>query len=254
MCLSPELPACYDIFEPETSVILGWLGEKYSKLVKEIDASGHEIGSHSYQHKLVYKMKPNEFRDDTIKSKRILEDIIGKEVIGYRAPSYSITKKSLWAFEILKDLGFKYDSSVFPIRHDRYGIPNAPRFKYKISNCSLIEYPISTSMLFGIKIPISGGGYFRIFPYLFSKKALKRINVKEKKPFVFYLHPWEIDPKQPRIDGTSLLSRFRHYINLKKTGERFIRLLNDFKFTHIANGLDKSGYYGSIEKIELESL
>lgn len=220
-----------------TFFILGWLAERYGKLVKEIDANGHEIGCHSYQHKLVYKMQPDEFRYDTVKSKKILEDIIGKEVIGYRAPSYSITKKSLWALEILNEVGFKYDSSVFPIRHDRYGIPNTPRFRYKIPQCNLIEYPISTSMLFGIKIPISGGGYFRLFPYSVSKRALKHINVKEEKPFVFYLHPWEIDPQQPRIDGTKFFSQFRHYINLKKTNERFIRLLHDFKFTHISNGL-----------------
>ncbi|MHC4269632.1 MAG: XrtA system polysaccharide deacetylase [Planctomycetota bacterium] len=216
-----------------TFFVLGWVAEKHPDIVKEIDANGHEIACHSYRHRLVYNMTPDEFRSDLIKSKRILEDITGKKVIGYRAPSYSITKKSLWAFEILEDIGFEYDSSVFPIFHDSYGIPNAPRFKYKLPGNNLEEFSISTANFFGLKVPVSGGGYFRLFPYWFTKMALRRINIKENHPFVFYIHPWELDSEQPRVNGANIFSRFRHYNNLRKTEERFKRLLNDFKFRPI---------------------
>ena len=212
-----------------TFFVLGWVAEKFPGVVKKIVNNGHEIGCHSYYHRLVYNLSPDEFRDDTKKTKDILEDISGCKVRGYRAPSYSITKKSLWALDILKDLGFSYDSSIFPIIHDRYGMPNAPRFPYIHSN-GLKEYPISTSLFMGRKIPIAGGGYFRLFPYWFTRMMLTRINKKENQPFIFYLHPWEIDPDQPRFNHASALSRFRHYNNLDKTASRFKKLLKDFQF------------------------
>lgn len=217
-----------------TFFILGWVAEKHPELVKEIDANGHEVACHSYRHRLIYNISPDEFRSDLIKSKNILEDITGKKVVGYRAPSYSIIKKSLWALEILEELGFEYDSSIFPISHDRYGISGAPRFKYKLPKNNLVEYPISTTNFFGIKVPVSGGGYFRLFPYWFTKMSLTKINIKENQPFVFYIHPWEIDSDQPNVNGVDVFSRFRQYNNIKKTVERFKKLLKDFQFTPIS--------------------
>jgi polysaccharide deacetylase family protein (PEP-CTERM system associated) len=213
-----------------TFFIVGWIAERYPQLVRDIHQRGHAIGCHSYWHRKVFDLGPEEFAGDTSRAKSILENILGTQVLGYRAPSYSITKKSLWALDILKELGFAYDSSIFPIHHDTYGIPNAPRFEYTHPN-GLREYPISTALLFGRKVPVSGGGYFRLFPYGFIKFALRRINRIEKKPFIFYLHPWEIDAEQPRFSNASWRSRFRHYNNLDKTEARFRRLLQDFQFS-----------------------
>lgn len=226
-----------------TFFVVGWVAERHPQLVREIVADGHEIGCHSYLHRRIYTLDQEEFREDTRKAKSILEDIGGRPVFGYRAPTYSITKNSLWALDILQELGFLYDSSVFPIRHDMYGIPGAPRFSFVwplskdgsvISNRSnlesLREYPLSTALFFGCKIPVAGGGYFRLFPYWFIKSALRRINHSEGRPFIFYLHPWEVDPGQPRFTNASALSRFRHYNNLDKTEERFRKLLADFSF------------------------
>lgn len=213
-----------------TFFVLGWIAEKFPRLVREIEKRGHDIACHSYIHRLVYNLTPEQFYEDTRKTKDLLEQATGRKVFGYRAPSFSITNKSLWAFDILEELGFTFDSSIFPIYHDRYGIPSAPRFRYCIEGKKIIEYPISTALILGRKIPVAGGGYFRLLPYRFTKAALTKINVVEKKPFVFYLHPWEIDPKQPHINNISLLSRFRHYNNLKKTACRFEQLLKDFRF------------------------
>jgi polysaccharide deacetylase family protein (PEP-CTERM system associated) len=233
-----------------TFFILGWTANKHPEIVKEIARNGHEIACHSYYHRLVYNLTPDEFQRDTLKAKETLEQITGVEVKGYRAPSYSITRKSLWAIQILEELGFNYDSSIFPIHHDRYGIPGAPRYPFfwktsgdlpeigdkyteeenRNTTHSLIEYPISTAMFFGKNLPVSGGGYFRLFPYWFTKLALRKINEQEKKNFIFYLHPWEFDPDQPRFNQASLFSKFRHYNNLGTTETRFERLLNDFTF------------------------
>jgi polysaccharide deacetylase family protein (PEP-CTERM system associated) len=242
------LLAEYDI--KATFFVVGWIAERHPSLVKEIFANGHEIGCHSYLHRRVYNLTPKEFREDTGKAKNALEDIIGCPVLCYRAPSYSITQKSLWALDILKDLGFLCDSSVFPIHHDIYGIPKAPRFPFSwkltdgnpepiiqyAANCQLptanclLEFPISTARLLGKNIPSSGGGYFRLFPYWLTRHLLKKINNEEKQPFIFYLHPWEVDPEQPRIYNCKKFSRFRHYNNLGKTALRFRRLLKEFSF------------------------
>jgi polysaccharide deacetylase family protein (PEP-CTERM system associated) len=244
-----------------TFFVLGWIAERYPGLVRRIQKEGHEIACHGYAHKLIYTQSREEFRQDIRKSKAILEDITGNEVMGYRAPSYSITNKSRWAFEVLVEEGFKYDSSIFPIRHDFYGMPNAPRFPFVISlngngnfefsvlnfelnatqNSTLnvqhskliIEFPISTVRLLGQNVPVSGGGYFRLFPYPIIRKVLGSINEKEQKPFIFYIHPWEMDFEQPRIRGLKLKSRLRHYINLDKTESKFKRLLEDFQFSAI---------------------
>lgn len=218
-----------------TFFILGWIAERHPDLVREIHHQGHEIGCHSYWHRRIYELTPDEFREDTKRAKSVLEDMTGQQILGFRAPSYTITKKSLWALNILQELGFKYDSSIFPIYHDNYGIPDAPRFEYKLPEQDMMEYPISTSLFLGRKIPVAGGGYFRIFPYWFTKMALQKINVKENKPFIFYLHPWEIDPAQPRMQKAKLLSRFRHYINLNSTFDRLKRLLQDFSFKPISD-------------------
>ncbi len=219
-----------------TFFIVGWIAERYPDVVLDINRQGHEIGCHSYWHRKIYDLSPEEFKQDTLQAKQILEEIIGRPVLGYRAPSYSITRKSLWALDILSELGFKYDSSIFPVYHDNYGIPDAPRFEYKLDEQDMMEYPISTVQLPGMKLPIAGGGYFRIFPYWFTRAALRRINVKEKKPFIFYFHPWEIDPEQPRVHNAGLRSRFRHYVNLKKTFTRLNRLLESFSFQPISPG------------------
>jgi polysaccharide deacetylase family protein (PEP-CTERM system associated) len=215
-----------------TFFVLGWIAEKYPKLVGRIHGEGHEIASHGYAHRLVYKQTETEFREDLKRSKGFLEDSIGDRVIGYRAPSYSIVKSSLWAHDILMEEGFLYDSSIFPIRRDRYGIPNGNRFPYLIhgkNNRAILEFPLSTVSILNTNIPVAGGGYLRLFPYRFIKWGLKRINEKESQPTVIYLHPWEIDTNQPRLHG-SFLSRFRHYVCLNKMEQRLKFLLCDFKF------------------------
>lgn len=218
-----------------TFFIVGWIADKFPHLVQTIHKHGHVIGCHSYWHRKIYDLSPEEFRADTLKAKAVLEDIIGQPVLGYRAPSYSITRKSLWSLDILKELGFTYDSSIFPVYHDTYGIPTAPRFVYRHTN-GLLEYPISTALILGRKVPVSGGGYFRLFPYWFTRLALNAINQKEGKPFVFYLHPWELDTEQPRIQQARFLSRFRHYNQLRSTSARFGRLLYDFNFMPCGGG------------------
>lgn len=224
-----------------TFFVLGWIGERNPGLVKEIKERGHTIGCHSYEHRLIYALSPREFREDTQRAKDVLEQIIGRPVLGYRAPSYSIIRQSLWAYEILCDLGFEYSSSVFPIHHDRYGIPGAPRFRFKVPGHDLIEYPISTASYMGCKIPVSGGGYFRIFPYWLTRMGLSHINKVDRQPFVFFVHPWETDPDQPRMKDAGMVSKFRHYTNLSKTSKRFERLLNDFQFGPIPERQDNLG-------------
>lgn len=240
-----------------TFFILGWVAEKHPQLIKDISAAGHEIACHSYRHQLVYNLTPEEFREDTHRAKSILEQLTDLVVRGYRAPSYSITRKSLWALPILHELGFEYDSSVFPIYHDIYGIPDAPRFAFlwnlsgstpeilvdsesgqSKDNTTLREFPVSTASLLGRNLPVSGGGYFRLFPYWLTRKALQEISIRDQKPFIFYLHPWEVDPDQPRMSNARAFSKFRHYNNLCKTSGRLERLLHDFKFGPIAFALD----------------
>lgn len=215
-----------------TFFVLGWIAERYPQMVLAIHKEGHEIASHGYRHRLLYNLSQEEFRQDTGRSKGILEDLCGAPVIGYRAPSYSIIQKTLWAVEILHELGFRYDSSVFPIHHDRYGIPDASRFAYYhflSEGRKLLEFPLSTVRLLGRNVPVAGGGYLRLFPYRFIQWGIGRINERENAPAIVYLHPWEIDPSQPRINGARL-SRFRHYLNLDKTESRFRQLLRDFRF------------------------
>ena len=216
-----------------TFFVLGWVAERYPGLVKEIASRGHEVACHGFSHRLVYEQSPKEFRDETVRAKSVLEDLVQVSVRGYRAASYSIVDRSLWALDVLVEEGFTYDSSIFPIRHDRYGMPDARREPHRLrtpSGYSIVEFPMSTVELGKYRLPVSGGGYFRLFPYWVTKAALRKINNDEGAPFIFYLHPWEIDPRQPRIES-SWLSRFRHYNNLEKCEHRLQRLLNDFCFT-----------------------
>ena len=218
-----------------TFFILGWVAERLPGIVRKVHEEGHEIACHSYRHRLIYKMSALEFREDTRRAVGLLQDIIGEKVIGYRAPSFSITRKSIWALDILQEEGFIYDSSIFPIPHDRYGIRGSSRVPHEIPLCenrSLWEVPISTMRWGKILFPM-GGGYFRLFPYDFSKWAFGRINMIEKYPFVFYFHPWEIDPGQPRVGGIPYHSWLRHSLNINKMKERVQRLVTDFSFQPI---------------------
>jgi len=220
-----------------TFFVLGWVAERYPWIVKEIDNRGHEVACHSYCHRLVYNMTSEEFREDTRKAKAIIEGIIGKEISGYRAPSYSITEKSLWALKILAEEGFKYDSSIFPIRHDRYGFPaysRFPKMEATGTDGKILEIPLSTIKIFGENLPVGGGGYLRMYPLWFSHYAIRELNEKEKKSAIVYVHPWELDPDQPRLRG-GLLSKFRHYINLEKTESRLESLFGEFQFRSIGD-------------------
>ena len=224
-----------------TFFVLGWVAERAPEMVKRIHDEGHEVASHGYSHQLVYTQAPSVFRQETLRSKAFLEDQIGTAINGYRAASYSITRQNLWALDILAESGFTYDSSIFPVYHDRYGIPNSPRHPYRLETPSgrlINEFPITATRIGPYLLPIAGGGYFRIFPYLLTRWGLKRAAAQTGTPFVFYLHPWEIDPDQPRIKA-SALSRFRHYTNLSRCEKRLRTLTNDFAFTTIADALNQ---------------
>jgi polysaccharide deacetylase family protein (PEP-CTERM system associated) len=214
-----------------TFFILGWVAERHPELVRRIADGGHEIASHGYEHRLIYDQTPEAFRQDVRKAKHVLEDAGGRHVRGYRAPSYSVTPKSLWALDVLLEEGYRYDSSIFPIRHDRYGIPLSARAPYPIARPSgtLIEVPGSTTRLGPMNLPVAGGGYFRILPYWWTRWGIARVNRLERRPAIFYLHPWEIDPDQPRLNA-GRLGRFRHYRHLDQTESRLRELLKDFHF------------------------
>ncbi len=227
-----------------TFFVLGWVAERCPGLVREIVARGHELASHGYSHQLVYQQRPAVFRDETRRSKQILEDQVQQPVLGYRAASYSVTGDSLWALDIIAEEGFVWDSSIFPVHHDRYGIPGAERWPHQLqtpAGHSLVEFPLTTLRLSGLTVPIAGGGYFRLYPYVFSRFGLRRINRRDRRPFIFYLHPWEVDPDQPRV-SVGWKSRFRHYNNLHKCENRLRRLLDDFAFDTVGNVLRAQGF------------
>lgn len=232
--------AILDLFEKKnitaTFFTLGWVAERYPSLINRIILNGHELACHGYEHVRVTEQTIKQFRDDVSKAKKILEGISGKEVNGYRAASYSINSTNLWALNVLQEEGFKYSSSIYPVKHDLYGIPNAPRFIYEpITNQNFKEIPITT-LRFGDKnFPCGGGGFFRFYPYVFSKWAFNRVNKLENEPAIFYFHPWEIDPEQPRQHGLSLKTRVRHYLNLHRMENRINRLLTDFKWDTMEN-------------------
>ena len=210
-----------------TFFTLGWIAERYPQLVRRIAAAGHEIASHGYEHRRASEQTEEEFRADIRRAKALLEDIIGSEVKGYRAPSFSIGAATPWAFDCIAQAGYRYSSSVYPVRHDHYGAPDAPRFAYR-PQAGVLEIPISTARLAGNNLPAGGGGYFRLFPYALSRSLIRRVNRDDRQAAIFYLHPWELDPQQPRIAGTTLKTRFRHYLNLHRTEARLRQLLRDF--------------------------
>jgi polysaccharide deacetylase family protein (PEP-CTERM system associated) len=221
-----------------TFFVLGWVAERFPGLVRTIDAEGHEIASHGYGHQLVYETGPDGFREDLRRARGALESAVGLPIVGYRAPSFSITPRSMWAIDVLISEGYAYDASIYPIRHDRYGIPDWPRHIHRVVRPvgSLWELPGSTVRRMGTNLPIGGGGYFRLLPYSWTRSGIERVNLVEGRPAVFYVHPWEIDPDQPRFPCGGL-SKFRHYRNLDKTEGRLRRLLRDFRFGTVSEVL-----------------
>lgn len=224
-----------------TFFILGWVAERYPQLVREIAAAGHEIACHSYQHQRITTQTREEFRADVRHAKLLLEEITGNEVIGYRAPTYSIMRETLWALDVLVEEGFRYDSSIFPVHHDRYGIPDAERHLH-IIRCAageIAEFPPSTVRIAGINVPMAGGGYFRLLPYPLFRWGLRRINHNDQQPVIFMVHAWEVDSEQPVIEGT-WLNVWRHRNNLRHTVARLERLLKDFRFASVRDVLRMS--------------
>jgi len=220
-----------------TFFVLGWVAQRYPELVRAIDAQGHEVASHGMSHQLIYSQSPAVFKEETFAAKKLLEDITGERIKGYRAASYSITPQSIWALETLLEAGFEYDSSIFPVKHDRYGIPGAPLHIHNAvvnGGAPLTEFPLTSANMFNQRVPAAGGGYFRLYPYWLTQYLLKKAAKELDQPFVFYLHPWEVDTQQPRVEGASLLSRFRHYNNLEKCLPRLNTLLSQFSFTTMA--------------------
>lgn len=218
-----------------TFFILGWVAQKHPELVRTIHRAGHEIGSHSYWHRLIYRLTPEEFRSDLKQASAVLEDILGAPVTLFRAPSFSITRDSLWALDILAEEGFHLDSSIHPIWHHRYGIPDARRAPHELRR-DLWEFPPSVLHLGKINMPVAGGGYFRLYPVRWTAASLRWINGHEHCPFLFYVHPWELDPEQPRLPA-SMLTRFRHYLNLQSTGRKLEWLLERFRFGALSDSL-----------------
>ena len=221
-----------------TFFVLGWIAERFPEIVVAIKEMGHEVASHGYGHQIVFEQTQEEFTRDVKKSLAILEDITGEKVLGYRAPSYSITRSSMWAWETLTNLGLQYDSSIFPVKHDVYGIPDAPRFPFEIefdSGASLVEFPLSTVVMMGKNIPMAGGGYLRLYPYWFIRNSVRQINA-QGKPAIIYFHPWEVDPDLPRLE-IGFFKTLRHYGNIGLMENRLRRLLDEFPFTTVSDVL-----------------
>ncbi|WP_300452733.1 XrtA system polysaccharide deacetylase [Accumulibacter sp.] len=212
-----------------TFFTLGWIAERYPHLVRRIVDGGHELASHGYGHERASDLDKAGFSADIERAKKLLEDISGQEVKGYRAPSFSIGEGNLWAFDCLERAGYRYSSSIYPIRHDHYGMPDAPRFAHPVRS-GLLELPVTTARFFDRNWPASGGGYFRLLPYALSRWLLRQVNEVDRQPAIFFFHPWEIDAGQPRIPGISLKTRFRHYVNLRHTEGRLRRLTADFRW------------------------
>lgn len=214
-----------------TFFTLGWIAERYPAMVRRIVDNGHELASHGYGHRRVSEQNRDEFGEDIGRAKKLLEDISGNPVIGYRAPSFSIGADNLWALDVLQEAGYQYSSSIYPIRHDHYGMPEAPRFAhYPRGEGGVLELPPTTVALMGRNLPAAGGGYFRLLPYQASRWLMRRVNREDGEPCIFYFHPWELDPDQPRQQGISAKTRFRHYVNLTRMESRIQALLRDFRW------------------------
>ena len=212
-----------------TFFTLGWVAERYPALVRRIVEGGHELASHGYGHERASDLTPAAFHQDVTRAKKLLEDLGGQAVKGYRAPSFSIGTGNLWAFDTLAQAGYVYSSSVYPIQHDHYGMPDSPRFAYRLAN-GVTEVPVTTVRMMNRNLPSSGGGYFRLLPYAWSRWLLRRVNAHDRESAVFYFHPWEIDTEQPRIAGIDAKTRFRHYVNIGRMENRLRQLLQDFRW------------------------
>lgn len=217
-----------------TFFTLGWIAERYPQVVRRIVDNGHELASHGYGHQRASDLTPAQFRDDITRAKRILEDLGGVAIRGYRAPSFSINRNSWWAVEELENAGYVYSSSIYPVRHDHYGMPDAPRFPHRPNGeAGILELPPTTVPLMGRNWPAAGGGWFRLLPYSMSRWMLNRVNVRDHAPCMFYFHPWELDAGQPRQTGLSARTRFRHYVNLQRMPVRLRQLLGDFEWDRV---------------------
>ena len=212
-----------------TFFTLGWVAERYPQIVHRIVAEGHELASHGYGHERASDLTEAAFTTDVTRAKKLLEDIAGVPVLGYRAPSFSIGIGNLWAFDVLARAGHRYSSSIYPIQHDHYGMPDSPRFAYRLGS-GMLEIPVTTLRMGKRNLPSSGGGYFRLLPYAVSRWMLQRVNRQDRESAVFYFHPWEIDPGQPRVAGIDAKTRFRHYVNIGRTEPRLHSLLADFRW------------------------
>ena len=215
-----------------TFFTLGWIAERHPTVVRRIADHGHEVASHGYGHERASDLSPERFREDITRAKKLLEDLCGTEVRGYRAPSFSISRRNWWAVDEIRAAGYRYSSSIYPVKHDHYGMPEAPRFPYRLHDM-LWELPPTTVPLLGRNWPAAGGGWFRLLPYSVSRWLLRQVNDKEQAPCMFYFHPWEVDPDQPRQSGVSLKTRFRHYVNLERMEARLRRLLRDFAWDRV---------------------
>jgi polysaccharide deacetylase family protein (PEP-CTERM system associated) len=226
-----------------TFFVLGWVAERYPQIVKDIQGAGHEIGSHSYWHRLVYSQTPAAFRDDLRRSRDVLESLTGEKITSYRAPTFSITSKSLWALEILAEEGFTLDASIFPIRHDRYGIHDAPRHIHQRQTVAgrLWEFPPTVARLAGVRLPVGGGGYFRLLPDRWTRMLWRRCERESQTPLMFYFHPWEIDDDLPRVAGMGRVNSWRHHVNVHRTEQKLEKMLREFRFGAIGDVLTPEG-------------
>jgi polysaccharide deacetylase family protein (PEP-CTERM system associated) len=233
----------FDRFDVKaTFFVLGWVAERFPRLIRQISKQGHEVGSHGPMHERVSSLSPTDFRRGVVQTRSLLEDITGASVIGYRAPSFSIGPDQTWAWEILAESGHRYSSSIYPGQLDHYGFSGAPRRAFWVEDADILEIPVSTLDVAGKRMPVGGGGYFRLYPYWVFSAGIHWLNARERLPAMFYLHPWEIDPAQPRVSGLSRKTRFRHYLNLHKTEGRLNRLLHDFQWGPMMDVFDVTNY------------
>lgn len=213
-----------------TFFTLGWVAERWPQLIRRLVEAGHELASHGFEHRRVTQQTAPEFHADVERTKKLLEDLSGQKVLGYRAASYSIAAGNLWALDVLAETGHSYSSSIYPVHHDLYGMPEAPRFAFRVREGGILEVPVTTVRMMGRSWPCGGGGFFRLYPYAVSRWAIKQVNSAERQPCVFYFHPWEIDPRQPRMNHLGLKTRIRHYLNLGRMETRIRCLVNDFQW------------------------
>lgn len=230
-----------------TFFTLGWVAKRYPDMIRRMVDAGHELASHGWSHVRVTQQQPEDFRQDVVRTKGLLEDVSGQPVIGYRAASYSIGASNLWALDVLKDTGHKYSSSIYPIKHDLYGMPDAPRFAFRPVDGDFLEFPITTVRVAGRNLPCGGGGWFRLVPYAGMRWAMRRVNQLDRESAIFYFHPWEIDPDQPRQHGLDAKTRFRHYLNLDRMEARLERLLGDFSWGR----MDQVLYWPQMQRLAL---